>query len=92
MKCELCERDKIIKLQDGDISCSYCPKWRDETLNRSQTARGLVRIEDLEQRKEAIRIYGVNHGEEALNRMTDHIKLIWHDRHRIRTVKQVAKR
>lgn len=87
MTCESCERTKNITLQNGDISCSYCEKWRDETLLRSQTARNIVRMEEIEDRRDAVDRYGKNHGNEAKRRLTDHIANIWHDRLMIRMKK-----
>lgn len=80
-----CERTKNITLQNGDVSCSYCPLWRDETLMRSQTARGIVKMEDIEHRRAAVSQFVAKHGQEAGNRLTDQIALIWQDRHSIRS-------
>ena len=80
-----CDRMKNIVLQDGENCCSYCPLWRDETLTRSQTARGIVKMEDIEHRRAAVRQFGLQHGEEAEKRLVDQIALIWQDRHTIRS-------
>lgn len=64
-------------LIDGRTVSTYSIEWLEECRLRELEARAVLKMATLEIRREHIRKYGVEHGEEARKRLEGVVRDLW---------------